>query len=239
MDELVEAVWPTYYVNHSVGMNRWHSVIMKEYADCQIAILDDGDAMLAVVNCLPLYFDGTAGDLPESGWDGLVESGMLAHQRGLAENVMMAMAVSVHKEQKGRRLSYLGLKTMKALGAKRGFQDLYAPVRPSMKSLYPLLPMKDYLQWRRDDGSLFDPWLRVHHKLGAEIIKVCPESMRVETTVESWERDTGVQFKQSGQYVLADALCPIEIDIEADRGTYLEPNVWMHHKIQPVDAELF
>ena len=42
------------------------------------------------------------------------------------------------------------------------FDHLIAPVRPSMKSRYPLIPMADYCRWHNTHGEPFDPWLRVH-----------------------------------------------------------------------------
>ncbi len=40
-----------------------------------------------------------------------------------------------------------------------------------------------------------------------------------------------MRFPESGTYSVPGALRPIEIDVEADRGVYVEPNVWMHHKL--------
>lgn len=38
-------------------------------------------------------------------------------------------------------------------------------------------------------------------------------------------------FPQSGRCVVPGALVPMDIDREAGRGLYLEPNVWMVHTI--------
>ena len=40
-----------------------------------------------------------------------------------------------------------------------------APVRPTLKSNYTLTSFESYVGWKRGDGALFDPWLRVHHRL--------------------------------------------------------------------------
>jgi hypothetical protein len=40
-----------------------------------------------------------------------------------------------------------------------------------------------------------------------------------------------MRFPQSGEYVLADALVQIEMNVERDEGIYIEPNVWMVHEI--------
>jgi len=71
--------------------------------------------------------------------------------------------------------------------------------------------------------------LRTHERLGAEIVKVAPESIRVSGTVAEWEEWTEMALPESGAYVVPGALVPIEIDRERDEGVYAEPNVWMVH----------
>ena len=104
-------------------------------------------------------------------------------------------------------------------------------MRPTLKARYPLAAMERYLAWRRADGQLFDPWLRVHERLGAEILGVCPGSLLVEGTVAQWEEWTGMAFPDSGSYVVEGALVPVEIDRARDVGRYVEPNVWMCHAV--------
>jgi hypothetical protein len=41
-------------------------------------------------------------------------------------------------------------------------------------------------------------------------------------------------FPESGDYVFPGGISPLAIDREADRGTYLEPNVWMIHDLSSV-----
>ena len=114
---------------------------------------------------------------------------------------------------------------MKALAKARGYAHLIAPVRPNRKSLYPLTPMERYIRWRREDGAPFDPWLRVHWKLGAQILKVASNSMEVRGSVAQWEKWTGMRFPESGEYVVPGALTPVAMDLEKDEGVYRDPNV--------------
>jgi len=62
---------------------------------------------------------------------------------------------------------------------RHGFSSLIAPVRPSWKERYPLVPIEEYAGWRRPDGLLFDPWMRVHERLGAIVLKPEPRSLRI------------------------------------------------------------
>lgn len=116
----------------------------------------------------------------------------------------------------------------------RGLTALIAPVRPTLKERYPLIPMEDYVRWRRGDGLPFDPWLRVHRRLGAKFLRVAPRSMRITGSIAGWEGWTGMRFPVSGPYVVPGALCPVEMDVERDLGTYEEPNVRMCHPLAAV-----
>jgi hypothetical protein len=53
--------------------------------------------------------------------------------------------------------------------------------------------------------------------------------MHISGTVADWEKWVGLRFPESGIYVVPGALTPVEINLENDRGVYIEPNVWMLH----------
>jgi hypothetical protein len=141
------------------------------------------------------------------------------------------MVASLDPRVRGQGLSRLIIDGMRRAAAAAGLKALIAPVRPTLKQLYPLVPMERYLEWRREDGLLLDPWLRLHERLGAELLRVAPTSMTIEGTVADWEEWAAMAFPESGQYVVEGALVPVEIDRERDRGLYVEPNVWMLHSV--------
>jgi hypothetical protein len=94
-----------------------------------------------------------------------------------------------------------------------------------------LLEIERYAQWRRPDGLLFDPWMRVHERLGADVLKPEPRSLRITGTVAEWEGWTAMTFSESGDYWFPSGLATVAIDRERDQGTYWEPNVWMRHAL--------
>jgi hypothetical protein len=49
-------------------------------------------------------------------------------------------------------------------------------------------------------------------------------------TEAEWETWTRMRFPGSGTYVIPDGLSTLLIDLDDDRGTYIEPNVWMQHR---------
>ena len=89
--------------------------------------------------------------------------------------------------------------------------------------------MERYVSWRRLDGAHSRPLAETHERLGADIVTVASESVVVTGTVAEWEEWTEMALPESGAYVVAGALVPIEIDRERDAGVYVEPNVWMVH----------
>ncbi len=131
-----------------------------------------------------------------------------------------------------RGLSAAILQAMRSTASAQGLTALIAPVRPTLKHRYPLTPIERYAGWMRPDRSPFDPWLRVHWRLGAEFLRVAPQSMVVIGSVEEWESWTGLCFPESGPYVVPRALQPVVIDRERDSGRYEDPNIWMRHAAQ-------
>ena len=146
-------------------------------------------------------------------------------------NALCALVIMVPRSLQGTGVSRLGVEAMAAIARAHGLSSLIAPVRPSWKDRYPLTPIERYLAWRRDDGMLFDPWLRVHERLGAEILKPEPESLRITGTVAEWEEWTGLRLPETGQYVFPGGLALLSVSHEADLGAYWEPNVWMRHSV--------
>jgi hypothetical protein len=102
-------------------------------------------------------------------------------------------------------------------------------VRPTWKERYPLAPTERYMLWRREDGFPYDPWLRAHERVGAEILSPAPRSMTIGGSRDEWEEWTGLQFPEDGDYIVPGALVPV--GFENGLGTYVEPNVWVRHPV--------
>jgi hypothetical protein len=110
-----------------------------------------------------------------------------------------------------------------------GLRRVIVPVRPNLKDRYPLTPIDEYIAWTNDEELPFDPWLRVHARMGARIVKSCPRAVSLGGTVAQWESWLEMKFPASGQYVAPQMLAPLQIDRAADAGLYVEPNVWVVH----------
>lgn len=218
--------WPRFMLEDEVS-NRCWGLLYERFGAFQHFLVSEDDELVAEVNSIPVELDVDA--LPERGWDEALERGTTGTD---TPTVVSAIQVLIAPGRQGQGLSKLCLERMRETAVAHGFEDLVAPVRPSVKDRYPLVPIERYIRWTREDGSLLDPWLRVHAALGAELVGPCRESMTVEGSVAEWEEWTGLAFPESGDYVVRGALEPVRIDREADLGTYVEPNVWMHHRLR-------
>lgn len=120
---------------------------------------------------------------------------------------------------------------MKDIAKANGINNIALPVRPSLKSTYPMMAMEEYINRKNENGLPFDPWIRVHVKDGGKIIGVCNKSMTIEGSISEWENWTGKKFTDSGEYIIEQALVPVKMNRSQDKGTYIEPNVWIIHEI--------
>jgi GNAT superfamily N-acetyltransferase len=224
----LDDVWPEFMYHDSV-LNRFFMRAVRESAELQFYAWDDErDEVIGQANAVPAAWDGHADSLPDEGLRAVLEQ-RFADERP-APNVLCALQIMIAAERRGAGLSRRMIQRMHELGRQHGLDTLVAPVRPNLKHRYPLASIERYIEWRRPDGALLDPWLRTHEALGAEILKVAPLSMRVTGSVAEWEQWTQMSFPETGAYVVPGALVPVEIDRERDQGLYEEPNVWMVHR---------
>jgi GNAT superfamily N-acetyltransferase len=230
-DAVIPAEWPEFMLNDQAANRYWHR-LYEEFADFQFVLLDEAQRIAAVGNSLPVVWDGTVAGLPDRGWDAALEGGFDARRQGQVATTLSALSVTVPASHQGQGVSREVILAMRSMAAEHGLDSMIAPVRPSLKSRYPLIPMERYARWAREDGAPFDPWLRTHWRLGGRFMKVAPQSMLVEAPVARWEEWTGMLFPESGEYVVPGGLNPVQIDGQAGAGLYVEPNVWMCHGLE-------
>jgi len=213
------------YNNHGDVLNQYWGRLTEERAEFQFHLVDD-DEILARARCVPVRWDGTREDLP-AGIDGAIERAF----EDEGANVLCALLISVPRAQRGRARSGQALQAMLDIARVHDLETLIAPVRPSWKERYPLVPIERYARWRRADGFLLDPWMRVHERAGGKVLEPEPHSLRITATVAEWEEWTEMPFPDSGEYVFPGGLATLDVDREKDAGRYWEPNVWMLHQV--------
>jgi GNAT superfamily N-acetyltransferase len=212
------------YMHHNDSGTRYWGRLYDEHPDYQLGLLD-GDELVAEFHSLPLAWDGTLADLPP-GWDDVFPRGF---ESGREPTALSALALSVRPDRQGQRLSSFMLNAMRDAARAGGLDALIAPVRPTLKASYPLIPIERYVEWRREDGFHVDPWIRIHEHVGGEILAPAPDSMTIEARVADWEEWTGMRFPEDGEYVVPEMLAPLVVVDGV--GRHVEPNVWMVHSV--------
>jgi hypothetical protein len=222
---LFETVWPEYNM-HGNHTCRCFSALYPKHAHLQVLLYDASqDSIAGGGRTIPFRWDGTLEDLP-AGMDAL---GDRAIDDPEPPTALSALAAEVAEDQQRRGLSGLIIESMAAVARRAGLTPLVAPVRPSWKDRYPLTPIDRYARWVRRDGQPFDPWLRVHVRLGATILRTETRSLQIEAPVSDWEEWTGMTFPEDEDYVFPAGLAPLSV--RDGVGSYWEPNIWMLHQV--------
>lgn len=226
-DHLNGSVWPEFMLQDRVVGMYWDR-LFGDFRRFQCSLLDPTGEPVAGLNCAPLAWDGTEDDLP-AGWDQQVIRTFGGLDAGVVPDTLGAVQIVVREDRQGTRLAGAMVMAMQALAREQGFAALIACVRPTAKDQDPYADINEYAARVRDDGLPVDPWIRLHVRLGGRVVRGEPESMRMEGTIAEWRAWTGLPFPVSGLYTPRFAAAPVDIDLEADRGVYLDPNVWVVH----------
>ncbi|MGH3248690.1 MAG: hypothetical protein ACRDOI_21150 [Trebonia sp.] len=193
-----------------------------------LRLLDDGE-VVAGAWAVALRWDGAVESLPDGGYDGALISAIAEHESAIAPDTLCVMAAAVRADRQGSGLAARSLTELRSRAAQAGLARVIVPVRPVLKSRYPLASMASFARWTRADGAHLDPWIRTHQRLGATILAPAPRSMVIAGTIAEWQDWAGMAFPETGRYVVPGALDLVEIDVERDHGTYEETNLWMRH----------
>ncbi|QBD82927.1 GNAT family N-acetyltransferase [Ktedonosporobacter rubrisoli] len=229
MPRLHSASWPAFVMDDPAVLQYWGS-LFSIFAKYQYVLCNEQDEAVAAGHTIPLLWDGTVAGLT-AGWDAALIQGFHDREQQREVNALCGLSIVTAPEVKSKGLSTTMVLAMKDIALRENLSALILPLRPSQKHRYPLIPMENYMHWKRPDGAPFDPWLRVHLRLGAKILAIAPRSMVTDGTVAQWEEWTGQSMPGSGEYIVEGALCPVQIDHIRDIGRYEEPNIWISHTL--------
>jgi hypothetical protein len=222
----MESPWPEFMTHDPIG-NTYYA-LPEQFAECILVAQDQEGKVVAKAFSAPFYLSGD--ELPDDGWDGVIRRALRTKLAGDTPNMISAIEISIRKDLQGAGLSGPILRALRDNAARLGFSELVAPVRPNGKADLDL-PMERYAFQTREDGLPVDPWLRVHVRAGGRIDKVAPRSMVIPGTLEDWRGWTGLPFDKSGKVYVPKGLTPVTVDVEHNYAVYVEPNVWVRHKI--------
>ncbi len=219
--ETMPDVWPE-FIRHDAVVRTFWPRLYDIYPDFQLWARDLETRRTVGYACtLPVHWEGVA---EPRGVDWAMSNGTAGEPTALC-----AIVAAVVPEYRGTGVSGAILDRMISLAAAVGLEALVAPVRPTWKDRYPLIPIERYVAWRRGDGLSYDPWLRTHERLGGELLAPAPRSLTISGSREEWQEWTGMVFPEDGGYVVPGALVPVHF--KDGQGVYVEPAVWMRHAV--------
>ncbi len=234
--DLVEAAFgigdpPEAFMQHCDIGYLYNAGLGGAYAQYAMTVLD-GDDVVGRAMTVPFAL-GIPGReaLPVGGWDVVIRWAAEDQLSGEAPTAVAALEISLAADQRGRGLSAATLALVKQNCARLGHSDLYCPLRPTEKARYPTVSIGEYVTWVRDDGLPQDPWLRVHVRAGGQVVALADQSMTIVGTLEDWRSWTGLAFDGESDVVVEGGLAPVVVSQARGLGVYIEPNVWVHHKV--------
>ncbi|MFF2658877.1 N-acetyltransferase [Kitasatospora sp. NPDC058032] len=233
MPERFAGIVPEYNLHGDVNDGYWDR-LFEDFADYQFVLYDDEREVVAGAGrSLPRTWDGTAADLGP-GLDDSIARAFADRAADRPAGALVALGIEVAEDYQRRGFSSVLLDGMRQVARRAGLETVLVPVRPTWKDRYPLVPIERYATWRRADGAPFDPWIRTQVKAGGAIAGASERSSRITGTVAEWERWTGIDYPEDGDYVFPSGLATLRIEREQDLGSYWEPAVWITH---PVTSE--
>jgi hypothetical protein len=216
------------FISADIAVKEYIERVREYFPHLDVMMVDESDNPVATGWGVPISWSGEVVDLPSS-FAEVLRRAIEVHDSGLESNTFVICGAIVDPGRKGSGTATELIRALSGVGQGEGVSRVLAPVRPTRKHLYPLFSIENYASWVREDGLPFDPWLRLHVRLGARIISLAPEAQTMLGTVRDWEEWSGISLPVSGEYIIPQGMSVLRIDRGADLGTYVEPNIWVQH----------
>lgn len=227
---LLASRWPMFMLAGHPGHDENLDALIQAFPEHQVLAVDSEDRVRGVAFSLPLAWDGSSAGLP-AGWDDAVTRAAALRRSGGRAEAASALSITVASDASRRGLAVRLIEALGQATRRAGCRALIAPVRPVLKDRYPLVDLEEYLTWRTPDGEPFDPWVRTHLRVGARLLGVAAASMTITGPVADWRTWLEDPLPGTGSYVVPGGIAPLVV--EHGVGTYVEPNVWLVHDVEP------
>ena len=222
-------VWPEYNLHGDV-LNQWWGLLDEELPELQFVLHDDEtDTVVAEGHTGAFVWDGDDATLPRRDRPGASRRSSATAGRAPPVNTLCALAAESPRDGRRRGLAVEILGAMRTIAERHGLAPPGRPGAAVLEGALPRHPDRGVRPLAPPRRQLLDPWMRVHERLGARVSTPLPESLLITGSVLEWESWTGLPLPASGDFVFPEGLAPLHVDLDADRATYWEPNVWMVH----------
>ncbi|MGK7929424.1 MAG: GNAT family N-acetyltransferase [Spirulina sp.] len=229
VNDILTQSYPRFLMEDFICFQEWID-LYSLYPEFQFGLIEiASQKMIAQGSCVPIPWDRPLEELPNTGCDWALTTGLAGKSNNTKPTILGAVSLAVLPQYRGRGLSKYLVDYMQELARSYQFSALILAVRPTLKHLYPLTPMERYIQWKNEADFAFDPWLRTHLKQGAKLIGICDRSTTIVEPIFYWERTTQMRFPETGSYIIPSGIVPLEIDCNANQGSYIEPNIWLSY----------
>ena len=171
-ERLAREGWPRFMRQRDeLGCGQYWPALFTDFAEWQVALCGEFDRVVAVGHTIPFVWDGQPSTLPPS-VAAIMANAVQARAVGRRPTALSAMAALVDARHRGQGVSRALLSAMTRIAGLHGLASFVAPVRPTLKAAYPLCSMERYVRWTNDDGLQFDPWMRVHARMGEDSLRL-------------------------------------------------------------------
>jgi len=199
-DEQMEALFAEgfpKFITADLAVKECIGRVRDYFPHLDVMLVDESDKPVATGWGVPISWLGDVADLPSSFAD-VLRRAIEVHDSGLDANTFVICGAVVDPGRKGSGTATELIRALSSTGQAMGMTRILVPLRPTRKHLYPLFSIEDYASWVRDDGLPFDPWLRLHVRMGARVISLAREAQTMTGTIQDWEEWTGISLPVSG-----------------------------------------
>jgi len=228
--KIMDEGFPRIILQSEVTKKYWNK-LEDYFPKMQLFIVHNKSYLIGLMNMIPIFWDQPLDELPENGWDWIVKKGVEDYEKGIHPNTLGGLQIIVAPKYQGKGYSKLLISKGKDIGENLGYRNLIIPIRPILKHQYPDMLLQDYINLKKDN-EMFDPWIRTHMASGAEVIKVCENSMNITGDIFFWEVLLGRKITNSGKYYIKGALNAMYANVEENFGEYREENLWVNYTLK-------
>lgn len=223
--DLENIVWPTF--NQYAEGGAWVDYDPNLHF---VAYDHDEGIIVGTIDAVELDWNGKLEDLPSRGWTEIIELAIERISLGSLSpkaEWTSALGTSIRPGYEGKGLAQRLLEALKIETNALGYKGLVAPVRPTARWRMADISIEEYTRTRLDNDEHFDPWIRVHERIGGVVVGSCAGSAVFVATKDEWQAWSKIKLPIAGRVIIPNAINPLEI--KEDQGILSEDSIWVIH----------
>ncbi len=183
-----------------------------------------------------ITWNGDPRQLP-SGWQGTVRR---CYENTVGEqhtcDTLVGLFIKVEEDFRERGWAGRVVTAMKELGKRSGLSNLIIPLRlpTHYEKRYAAMPFEEFALLKRENGEYLDHWLRLHVRLGAEIIGLCKTSHQHALNVDDLRQQFEcAPIEESGDHLVSrhGEWFRAYVDLERECALVNQGCVWVRHSL--------